>query len=756
MEPAAAPSRRFRQFWRGLLSAHVLNGASVALGMLLVAASAYLVLGQYAAANCSVGAIITLLSDGIHPRRGKLNHLVAGPLVGVPLFLAVQLLRSDPVALGLVLVAGSFVAFLATAWGPRGMPTAAAIMFAMLLAMAPQPATSSADALLRTAWCALGATLYVLYGLCSNVVLNRRYRAQLLADLLFNLADLLRVHGQRMAPGTGQVLAAQEAGAVAQLLRLQAALADQMQAARNIILESPRTVRRQRLAGMLMITLEMRDQLIASELELQGSVPQQTQPVLQAFSRVLIQLAAGVQAVADGLLLGRRPRVRVSQSEALQTLAAEARRRAQARLDDPEFMTHAALVRSISTRLGDLDAAVAQLTAVARAEQAPDLQTVRTGWQLFVSPTYWSLQPLLRLWHWRQPALRHALRAALAIGTGYAVASVLPWGSRDYWVLLTIVVVLRGSLAQTLQRRNARVFGTIVGSLLAAGVLAAAPPAATLLLVVVVAQGVAHAFVVRHYVVTSVAGSVLALILADMLYAGGSPTSALLERVGDTLLGAGIAWLFSYVLPSWERYGITPLVRRVCRAMARHAEQSLTLVAQAEVTGQPELAWRLARREAYDALSALVQATGRALVEPRSVRPPLAALETFQASGYELLGQLSAIQSLLLLRRDKLQIAAIIEPLNEAVTAIGAVLDLDQASDSLPYMRERQGDEDIFKAMPEDLPDLLLQDSTPWLLRRLSLATALALNLRADAERVLHQLALRREGALPPAPGGPA
>ena len=53
-----------------------------------------------------------------------------------------------------------------------------------------------------------------------------------------------------------------------QLLREQAALADQLQATRDIVLESPRTPRRQRLAAMLVIVLEMRDQLLASELDL--------------------------------------------------------------------------------------------------------------------------------------------------------------------------------------------------------------------------------------------------------------------------------------------------------------------------------------------------------------------------------------------------------------------------------------------------------------------------------------------------------
>ena len=64
--------------------------------------------------------------------------------------LAVQLLREHPVELGLLLLPGTFLAFLSTAWGRRGMPVAAAVMFAMLLAMAPKPAADLHEALLRS------------------------------------------------------------------------------------------------------------------------------------------------------------------------------------------------------------------------------------------------------------------------------------------------------------------------------------------------------------------------------------------------------------------------------------------------------------------------------------------------------------------------------------------------------------------------------------------------------------------------------
>ncbi len=142
---------------------------------------------------------------------------------------------------------------------------------------------------------------------------------------------------------------------------------------------------------------------------------------------------------------------------------------------------------------------------------------------------------------------------------------------------------------------------------------------------------------------------------------------------------------------------------------------------------QPELAWRLARREAYDSLSALVQATGRAWKEPRAVRPPLAPLEHMQTHAYQLLAQLTAVKTLLLLRRGHLRVEELQPLLDAAVRRIEA-----QLLGAAPAA----GHADARGTEPEPLPPLAQDDLTPWLLRRLAQAEALAARLRADAERV--------------------
>lgn len=735
---AAAAAARLRPLWRELLSAHVLNGASVAVGMLLITAAIGAGWGVTAAANAAVGVTIVLVTDGVRARRGKFAHMVAAPLLGVPLFLAVQLLRPHPIELGLLLLPGTFLAFLAMAWGSRGIPVAMAGMFAMLFAMAPQPAANAHEVLLRTGWCALGAALYLVWGMLTNAVLNGRYRSLVTAQLLFSVGALLRVHADRVLRAAGEAGSPAGRGPGTELLKGHAALSDELQATRDLVLESPRTPHRQRMAGMLVVVLEMRDRLIASELDLER-ISRGEAAAIERVSAMFRTMAADLDRVADALLLGRQPPAAHDHRAALARLAEQAQAGALHAPDDDQALQRAALLRSISWRIAHQDEAVRQLAALARGEFAPDLAAVRAGWRLFVSPAYWSVQPLLTLWHWRQPALRHAIRAALAVATGYLLALLLPWIARDYWILITIVVVLRGSLAQTLSRRDDRVLGTLLGSLLATGLLVLHLPMPLLLVVLVLSQGVAHAFAVRRYTVTSVAGSMMGLIMVHLLYAGANPTFALIERVADTLLGAAIAWAFSYVLPSWERHQLTGVVARVCRALAGHARQSLDMATLAEVTAQPELAWRLARREAYDALSALVHVWERAQFEPGTVQPPLAGLERLQAHSYQLLGQLSAVQSLMLLRGDHLPPAAVARPIALAARRIEAALDLAQPPPVPQPAEDAPADDRPLPGIPEALPDPLEPDASPWLVRRVRLAVALADAVRADAAQVLAQ-----------------
>ena len=738
---AARLQRHAREFLWAALGSHITNGLAVGFGLITIALAIYFLDGLAAASAAGVGALVTTLPDLPAQKHHKFQQMAPAPALGLPLFLAMQLSHHDPVQQGMVLVFGSFVSFMGVAWGKRGGPIAIGMAFSMLFAMATPPASGTLDALERAGWYAAGAGLYLVYGVAMGAVLNRRYRKQLLAEALLAFAGALRTQAQRFTEN------ADEQTLLADMLRSQAALADSLQGVRDVVLESPSTRPRAQSAATLLALLEARDHLIACELDLESLARRKGEAAaLPHVYDALMGYAEQVETLATDMLLGRVARgaheLRIALGRLYSTLLP----------DTPDdAASEARIVRHVTERVAAIGDEVERMFALQRGDLAPEIASVRENWQLFISPTVWSWKPLQSQSGWYAPTLRHALRVAAAVGTGYLVSLHLPWTTHGYWILVTIIVVMRTNLAQTLERRNARIMGTLLGCGVVMAVLGADPDPAAILATVALATAIAHAFAIRRYLITSIAATTTGLLQAHLLVANSHTNFALVERLADTVLGAVIAWLFCYVLPVWERNQLPGLVRRTLVAQARHVRLALV----PGDTQSPDIDWRLARREAYDSLSALVQATARTLAEPASVRPPLEPLETLQALSYRMLARLTAVKSALQLRRGQLDMAVVGPALDRAAESIDQALSLSEAAiaaagaGSLAATRATNDTQAVGPEAPvaDDAaptllpkgslrpPDPLAPDLTPWLLERLALAETTAQRMRQVALR---------------------
>ncbi|HYP90850.1 MAG TPA: FUSC family protein, partial [Polyangiaceae bacterium] len=335
-----------------------------------------------------------------------------------------------------------------------------------------------------------------------------------------------------------------------------------------------------------------------------------------------------------------------------------------------------------------------------------------------------ALRPHLSL---RSPVLRHALRSSLAFTSVYLFAYALPWTARPYWMLLSVAVVLRGTLDDTLSRRNSRVLGTAIGCVLVTLLVPlVAEPA--LKLTFVGAVGVAHAFVNVRYLLTAIAATVMALLQAHF----ASPTTVplVVERLLDTVIGALFAWGFSYVLPSWERRTLPAAVERALEALRAYSLCALELEgARAEQ--------RLARQRAYDALEVVAAALRRSAAEPRRVRPPIKELVIALDHAQRLMAHLSSMRSLLLRRGQRLAPAEVVAALADARRTIAERLSLTPP----PPTRARQSSYGDLPGAPVE------QEPLPWLLRRLDASIHDAAEAGAAARSALSRLS----GLTPPA-----
>jgi uncharacterized membrane protein YccC len=72
-------------------------------------------------------------------------------------------------------------------------------------------------------------------------------------------------------------------------------------------------------------------------------------------------------------------------------------------------------------------------------------------------------------------AFKHALRVALVCLVGFITAKNVSLGGHSYWVLLTIIVILKPGFSLSKQRNYQRLIGTIAGGAIGILILTLSP-----------------------------------------------------------------------------------------------------------------------------------------------------------------------------------------------------------------------------------------------------------------------------------------
>jgi uncharacterized membrane protein YccC len=619
------PALRRAAWLRPLLGHRILNGLAVGFGLACLSVLVYLAAGATVAASASVGMLILSIGDQTAPARGKWRQMAPLLWLAAPMTLAVQLAHLAPqhttLLIGGLVCVGGFIGMLGTAWGVRGAPLGFALLLAIVFAMSTPPPPDARTAFAHVAWFQLGALLYTGYAVLSARALNERFRTLALAEALAELATMLRQQGARLA-ATGDRRESQ----VRALLTEQAVLADKLQTARDLVLDEPQSTRQMQLAAMLIAAIRLREQALACELELDmqdaRSADAPTLAQAHALESLWRELAERLDQVCWGLFSATG--LPVERGGATVDIAPE-------RLPPSLRSACAAMLQELH--------GINQWADARGPAPPPELSARARDWPRFRSSMRWPLAPLRRALSGHSPVLRYAVRVAIALGVGYAVALHLPWAAHPNWILLTIAVVMRTNIAQTLERRNARLIGPFIGCVLGTALLSLHPSVPVQFALLAFGAGVAHGFAQVRYLVAATAATVLALIQGHLLHTAGE--FALFERLADTLIGTLIAWAFSYVLPAWERRQLPALLKRLRNAQLQHAKVALGSVELASANAD----WRLARREVQDCLTAIANAADRARAEPLGVQPPLDLLERVQLRSYRLLAQLGGVRT---------------------------------------------------------------------------------------------------------------
>ncbi len=234
---------------------------------------------------------------------------------------------------------------------------------------------------------------------------------------------------------------------------------------------------------------------------------------------------------------------------------------------------------------------------------------------------------------------KHALRVALVCGIGFILAKTVANGHHSYWILLTIIVILKPGFSMTKKRNYERIIGTVVGGLIGILILFLIPDKTALFFILLALMLFTYSFLRLNYVISVIFMTPYVLIAFSFL--GLELINTVEERVLDTLIGSALAFTSVFIIfPHWESDHLNDNLGKVLLSNQKY----LKSIAE-RLSGKPLniVEYKLARKDVYVESGNLSAAFERMISEPKSKQKHAKDIHKFVVLNHTLSSSIAAI-----------------------------------------------------------------------------------------------------------------
>lgn len=263
--------------------------------------------------------------------------------------------------------------------------------------------------------------------------------------------------------------------------------------------------------------------------------------------------------------------------------------------------------------------------------------------KVFLTKQKYDLDILVENFNLRSPIFRHSLRIAVVTMIGYGVG-ILFLVQNPYWILLTLIVIMRPSYGLTKTRSRERTIGTLIGGALAVGAVFLIQNVIVFGILAIVCLVIAFSMVQRNFK----AAATFITLSVVFIYALLRPDifNVIQYRVVDTLIGAGLATLGNLLLwPAWEIRGIQNTLLENIRANRIYLEEIVKFYIRKESLSND---YKLARKQAFLAMSDLSAAFQRMTQEPKSRQENLDKVYEITVLNHTFLSSLASLSTFII------------------------------------------------------------------------------------------------------------
>lgn len=250
---------------------------------------------------------------------------------------------------------------------------------------------------------------------------------------------------------------------------------------------------------------------------------------------------------------------------------------------------------------------------MANVHDASKISLKRESSNQFLTLQEYRFNVLLQNLSLKSTIFRHSLRLTFALVFGYLFGYFLEI-QNTYWILLTIIVIMRPSYGLTRLRTKDRIIGTLIGAAIALSIVSITQNIVVYSILAFSSLIFAVSLLQQNYK----SAAALVTISIVFVYSLMNPDAyeVIQYRVLDTIIGAIIAIVTNYlILPTWEIDNQKQILVNALKMNKNY------LLATQELYKNPDinkLHYNLARKEVFLAISNLNASFQRLTQDPKS------------------------------------------------------------------------------------------------------------------------------------------
>ena len=557
------------------------------------------------------GALFVSLTDTPGPVHHRRNGMIAAILLNTVVVLLTTITRAHPgLLVGQIVVLCFFLTMLGV-YGARASAVGTLALVVMLLNMLSinQEYNTLQGSLLIGA----GGCWYMLFSLMLHGI--RPYRAveQALGEHLIAIGSYIRARATFYREG------ADLTECFHRVMTQQSEVRAIQSQTQELLFETRRFLRdaSPRSRALMMIFLDSLDLFEETMYNYQNYEDLQkslkSSGLLNRYYGLILEVAAGVEYIGMTVQAGKSVKKDFDVTRRISDIKQKTEEELQARGGREQTVNQEALIK-ILNNVQEISNRLNRLILYTRMEG--DMSgSFEAALKISRHATTQPLDPKLLIDNltFNSDIFRHAIRLTVAIIAGYSV-SVLLSLDHSYWVLLTIVTILRPAYVLTKKRNIERVAGTLVGVIAVSIILSFVSNDSVLLGILLLSMLLGYSLLRVHYFTFVVFLTIFVVISLYFLNPVGFQ-SLIVERLVDTLIGSIIAFVASrFIFPVWGHREIKTSMQKMLEANRQYflqAWQALKTKGSATTT-----AYALARQDAIVCLTNLSDNFQSMLSEP--------------------------------------------------------------------------------------------------------------------------------------------